>query len=596
MPLNKRTSEVLWAAGLLLLLAACSRIVGPDQPGATPLPSATPQPTASPSATPTLTPTPTSTSTPTPTPTAPPVSVSGELRQALLSTVVARPGAPCGVVDLLDFPLSPPDAPNVRGGDDYGVHRERFNGYHAGEDWGIRGGSLGQPVYSIGHGQVTYAEPYGWGVDIGTVIIRHTFSDSTSILSFYGHLDPPSVDLRVGQCVTRGEQIGRIGKPSTPPHLHFEIRSHMPAKPGPGYWSVDPSLAGWKPPSQFIWNNRMAALPGVAWVWPFIPPSQSVGVLNGDTFVAVDGERIVAIKLSDGRLSWTRPFTAGQMSTAIINADQTLLYICDQLGRLEAFSSPGPSLVALWQLNLDTVGRPGLIPLPGGGVAVYTYGRLFGVSPEGQLIWKLGALPTSLDWSLAGEQLILTSPIQKAPVWVIDRSQPVTWTMQISGRPLVAGEQILIHGREGVYRLEADTRSPELVHLLPPAMLEPGDMIALSDGGLLVAHVDQTDRRLIALNADGSLRWQRSYAHVMRGNPRLLASGQRVYVLLQEDGLYQDRVELFELDMDTAELRRIFTGGTRSGLASDGWVLALDNGRLLIDVAGSSLVALDTKN
>jgi murein DD-endopeptidase MepM/ murein hydrolase activator NlpD len=583
MPLDERISRILWVAGLLLL-AACSRIIGPDQPSVTPLPSATLQPTASPSATPTST----------PTPTAPPASVSGDLRQVLLSTPVAQPGAPCGVVDLFDFPLSPPDAPNVRGGDDYGVHRARFNGYHAGEDWGR--GNKGQPVYSIGHGQVTYAEPYGWGVDIGTVIIRHVFSDGSSILSFYGHLDPPSVELRVGQCVTRGEQIGRVGKPSTPPHLHFEIRSHMPAKPGPGYWSVNPSLAGWKPPSQFIWSNRMAAIPGVAWVWSSESSFQSVGTLKGDTFVAVDDERLIAIKLSDGRLSWTRPFTAGQASAAIINADQTLVYICDQLGRLEAFSAPGPSLVPLWQLDLDTVGRPNLIPLPGGGVAVHTYRRLFGVSADGQLRWKLDSLPTSLDWSLAGEQLILTGRSQASPLWIIDHSQPVTWTAQISGQPVVAGEQIWIHGREGVYRMRADTRVPELVHVLPPSSFEPGDMIAVPGGGLLVAHVEQADRRLIVLNADGSLRWHRSYAHIMPGKPRLLAAGQGIYVLLQENKLYQDRAELFELDMDTAELRRIFSGGTRSALAGDGWVLALDNGRLLINVANSSLVALDTKN
>ncbi len=581
---------------LAVLLSAC--IV---QPQPTPIVQASATPSST--ATATASATPTSTPTPTPTPTAPPASVLGDLRQPLLSTPAPRRGAPCGVVDLLDFPLNPPDALNARGGTDYGVYRERFNGIHAGEDWGIGGGSLGRPVYSIGHGQVTYAEPRGWGVDIGTVIIRHVFSDSTTILSFYGHLDPPSVELRAGNCVARGDLIGRIGKPSTPPHLHFEIRSHMPAMPGPGYWSVDPSLAGWKPPSQFIWNNRMAALPGVAWIWSFTPDfKQSLGILNGDTFVAADDEQLVGIALADGQLGWSLPITDIQTSAALINADHTLIYTCDQRGRVGAFAPPEPapgkslpSPAKLWQLKLDAVGIPALVPLPDGGVAVYMYGRLFGVSRNGKLLWKLNSIPSPFEWTLAGDRLILTGSNTKSPIWVIDRTEPMTWTAQISGKPVVAGDQFFIYGQEGIYHLNPETRSPELLYVLPRAWPELGDMIALPDGGLLVAHMEQSDQRLIALNADGSLRWQRSYAHAVRGKPHLLAVGNRVYVALQEAFTYSNIVEVLGLDVDTTGLTRIFRGGTRNAITGDAEVWALGDDRLLINVANSSLVALDAR-
>ncbi|HZY45078.1 MAG TPA: M23 family metallopeptidase, partial [Anaerolineae bacterium] len=65
------------------------------------------------------------------------------------------------------------------------------------------------------------------------VIVRHVFNDGRTILSFYGHLDPPSVVLNVGDCVERGQQVGEIGKPRGRPHLHFEIRHHLPARPVP---------------------------------------------------------------------------------------------------------------------------------------------------------------------------------------------------------------------------------------------------------------------------------------------------------------------------------------------------------------------------
>ena len=142
--------------------------------------------------TPTPTPTPTSTPTATPTPTAIPVVVSDDLREARLSAPVPQGGALCGVVDLLDFPMDPPHGLRVVfGGRDFGVYRSNYGGRHTGEDWWNGSASFGTPVHSIGHGTVTFAEPWGWGADKGVVIVRHVFSDGRAILSFYGHLDPP---------------------------------------------------------------------------------------------------------------------------------------------------------------------------------------------------------------------------------------------------------------------------------------------------------------------------------------------------------------------------------------------------------------------
>ena len=72
------------------------------------------------------------------------------------------------MVDVLDFPLNPPDAINTSGGGDFGVYRERYQGNHTGEDWGLQDRqNFGATVYAIGHGMVTYAQPRGWGRDGG---------------------------------------------------------------------------------------------------------------------------------------------------------------------------------------------------------------------------------------------------------------------------------------------------------------------------------------------------------------------------------------------------------------------------------------------
>jgi hypothetical protein len=87
-----------------------------------------------------------------------------------------------------------------------------------------------------------------------------------------------------------------------------------------------------------------------------------------------------------------------------------------------------------------------------------------------------------------------------------------------------------------------------------------GDAVALPDGGLLAAHVDQADARLIALNADGSLRWQRSYLPAIRAQsatqakPRLVTTGGRVYLLLNNDISPASITDIFSIGCDQNQL------------------------------------------
>ena len=90
------------------------------------------------------------------------------------------------------------------------------------------------PVHAVAHGRVIYANPFGWGqVDRGVIIVRHTFPDGETKLSFYGHVQPETVTLRPGDCVVRGQEIAKVDKPRGRPHLHFEVRDHLPDRPGP---------------------------------------------------------------------------------------------------------------------------------------------------------------------------------------------------------------------------------------------------------------------------------------------------------------------------------------------------------------------------
>ncbi len=99
----------------------------------------------------------------------------------------------------------------------YGYRRDPFSGqrrFHAGIDIAA---PTGTSVGAAKEGTIIFA---GWRSGYGKcIIIKHQFGYST----VYGHLS--SISVRVGQWVSQGQTIGRVGSTgrSTGPHLHFEV-------------------------------------------------------------------------------------------------------------------------------------------------------------------------------------------------------------------------------------------------------------------------------------------------------------------------------------------------------------------------------------
>ena len=100
----------------------------------------------------------------------------------------------------------------------FGYRSDPFTGagaMHAGLDFK---GPVGTPILAAADGKVTLA---GFNGGYGnTVEIRH----ANGLLTRYAHLS--GLDVRPGQMVDRGVQIGRMGSTgrSTGSHLHFEVR------------------------------------------------------------------------------------------------------------------------------------------------------------------------------------------------------------------------------------------------------------------------------------------------------------------------------------------------------------------------------------
>jgi len=597
---------------IILLLAGC-RSMEHGQPNSeemalvthTAVPTSAATITPSPTPTSTATPSPTFTPSPTPAPTATAVSIHivGGPRTAILNAPQPENNAICGIVDTLDFPLDPPEALSVSyGGQDFGQYRGRYDLYHAGEDWQlVRGRSnLGVPVYAIGHGRVTYAQPNGWGRDKGVIIIRHTFADGSSVLSFYGHMEPDSVMLQAGDCVVRGQKIAEIGQPRTPPHLHFEIRTHMPDTPGPGYWSTDPTSAGWLPPSQFIWEYRMKSNPGVVWTRPFTATNpHGTTLINETALIALEDGQLIRLDEDDGTVRWRHAITE-TVTNAIMSADHSLLYTADRRGKIAVYplledeeGAPYLPTESLWTMDLEMFGFPTLLPLPDGGVVLSVWNEFRAVSADGTPLWQNDFGKRPFDWLLTDDQLILTFTGRSDPIYALTASGWQEWAVEMNGRPIQVGDDIWYYAREGVYRLDPATQTTQLLYQLPPSFLGMGSIIALPAGGALIAHQDLDDSRLIRFDAAGTVQWERSYASLDAGSPQLLLHAEQPYLLLQSDSSVTMQLDLYTIDQQNSTLHHIFTGGTRQALSGDDWVVSINDALLLVNVGGGSMTALD---
>ncbi len=569
----------------------------------------TPRLTPTPTVTNTATPTPSSTPTPspTPTPTAQPIAVSGNPRQAAIQSVSPEDEIPCGVVDILDFPLNPPDGDGVaRGGRDFGVYRSRYEQYHTGEDWWTsRGrGSFGAPVFSIGHGRVTYAAPLGWGRDKGVVIIRHTFRDGRQLLSFYGHLDPPSITLSAGECVSRGQQVGSIGRPRTPPHLHFEIRLHMPDEPGGGYWWQDPTLDGWLAPSATIWRERMLASPGVEWLRaPQSPESRPIGLYDGHTLLVLGDEKIIGLNAANGEQRWS--ITPDQRpEAATLDAAGPILYVAGQLGQIAAFHLPDPAESddsaefvdvpeLLWQVDLDVVGNPQLIPFPDGGLMMLVWDNAIGLSPTGQILWQTDSFDRLFDWIPAGDQLLLSTVGGEQTLWTVDKSGPKAWPGLGGGALAAQANSGLLFNDEGLFKLDPISRSSQLLSSWPRDSLRTGDVVALEDGGALLADYNRTDRRLIRMDATGSIIWQHSLPDDIAGTAELyMFAGKQYLITIAESGS-GETISVYGVDLQRASLTRLFDGGTRNPRTGLNGVYQRTGDQIFLNIGGGHLVSLD---
>jgi outer membrane protein assembly factor BamB len=393
--------------------------------------------------------------------------------------------------------------------------------------------------------------------------------------------------------------------------LHFEIRRHLPDGPGPGYWPSDPVLAGWEHPSQVIWDQRVASSAGVVWARPSADwrDTTFLTTLNDEAVVVSEDGRLLGISMVDGSLVWSGTSSI-QATHGVVGTAGSMLYTANRYtGRVEALhlydqrqsgestGSVSP-LVPAWERRLDAAGSVALMPLPKGGVVASFRKTIHGVSALGRVLWTFDAPGPVLDWVRLGDQLIVSTTGEDAGLWEVDETGMSVAAIPVSGQMLALDGRLVVYGGDGLYWAGPERSHVELLHALPKRRLEQGDLVALADGGFLLTHVDRFDRRLIALNGDGTLRWQRSLSRTLRGNEYhlLMVDG---FPLLVSQGRAASSGELLVLgvDLERGMLVRLFATEGWTSRPGDRWAYEMGSSRVLLKIGSGTgqgrLVALD---
>lgn len=159
---------------------------------------------------------------------------------------------PVPVSDGFDFPVGPPDAKKY-----YNAQGFQKN-QHLGEDWNGNGGGntdKGDPVFAIANAKVVVAEDFGsgWGNVVRLLHNIGTKEHPRLIESLYAHLD--KMNVKVGDILKRGEQLGTIGDAHGAywAHLHLEMRWKPGMELGGGYGT---DTTGFLVPTKFIRSHR----------------------------------------------------------------------------------------------------------------------------------------------------------------------------------------------------------------------------------------------------------------------------------------------------------------------------------------------------
>lgn len=413
-------------------------------------------------------------------------------------------GAVCGVVDAIDLPVDHLD-PDF---DDFGLYRERWGGLHTGIDLAFN--RYGETVRAAMRGRVTYSDPLGWGTERGVVVVEHIFPDNSIAYSVYGHMEETETVTfpGVGRCVERGQIIGTIGDPErSRPHLHYEIRTILPEDGGPGYVNTNPLGEGWYHPLDFtyLWRARLSPA-FVEYVTfksaPIVPPLP----LDDNRYVVARNRFLEVVRTPDQSL-WSVEAGADIVGVAAL-PDEALIA---QTTSGQVLVLQNGRYVALWTIE----NAAGSFVALGSTLIFPTYDGLVAYDTNANLLWSLQLDVSRVEYiGQSGDVLLLVARGRDGTYgYVVNAAGDLLFDTRFNSIPIITAQSngvwLAMDGGQ-IDRITATGRTL-LNETLAQRGIRPGRTAGLTFDVLGNLYLWDGDGALMALDADGGIRWQVDY-------------------------------------------------------------------------------------
>ena len=431
--------------------------------------------------------------------------------------VQAQAGS-CGVVDAIDYPI--PTENLVRGYDDFGLFRKEFGGNHTGVDLDFD--HWGDPVKAVARGLVTYSNPLGWDTEKGVVILSHDFPDGSRAYSVYGHVEETDTIFlpAVGTCIERGQVVAAVGWPSRGrPHLHFEMRIVLPREGGPGYVSNNPLDDGWFNPLDFValWRAKLspAFLKAIAFnTVASLPPTQ----MDNGAYLTASGSLISAVMPPDQAL-WQIQTDSAINGLAALSGDRVVAHSTSG----QTVTLNGGRYGAVW--NIASANTP-FVALGERLIFLMQDGSVNAYDAAGTLIWTLPAKGQVVYFGGNTSEIAVATQETDGIVWqTLNAEGQGPNAVSLKNIPLVSvdadGTWLVLDG-QALMRIKDGQTEP--IATLSDVAGRAAQMTSDSVGNVYL-YMDDTDRTLIGISANGQNRWRIAYPRKVNSDPPLLAAG-----------------------------------------------------------------------
>ena len=326
---------------------------------------------------------------------------------------------------------------------------------------------------------------------------------------------------------------------------------------------------------------------------------QMLGWLDEDILLNQEDSDLVAIDVRSGEELLRHPLE-GLGVYAGWDPNQTQLYLADMSGSISAYLLDSTNRAQtpyslqeepLWTATMEGTGSIQLIPVED-GVVVIRRNHWSAYSASGRLRWREDPSAILTDSIEIDGVLIGVTAGEQGDIWTFSDEGVQAWHADLSGMLFSLDGVPYLYSSEGLFHLQLASSEAQELYSWSRAQLGQAQILGLGAAGMLLLHKDVYDQRLLQLDREVELVWERSLPVLTADDVHLIRCGGSVLLMTEQDRPSSVQVELLRLD-EKGSAERIFQTIVRTPYQTGSGGTCVDNSSILLNFGGQRLMRFE---